>query len=82
MAIELTDTKGRIIPLAETWLSRCKTALDWYVATYNEQQESLLMLGAVKPLGNEFKADRYKSMTGKELHAAPEKDETQSASVS
>lgn len=67
--IELTDTKGRIIPLAETWLVRCETALDWYVKTYNEQQASLLMIGVVKPLGDDFKADRYKSMTGKELES-------------
>jgi len=67
MSIELTDTKGRIVPLAETWLSRCRTALDWYVKTYNEQQESLLMLGVVKPLGDDFKKDRYKSMTGREI---------------
>ena len=66
--VELIETKGRIIPLAETWLSRCKSALDWYVKTYNEQQESLLLLGVAKPLGDEFKADRYKSMTGQELN--------------
>lgn len=53
-----------IVDLAETYLDRCVSACNLYVDQFNEYWKDHIEQKLVEPLGESFKADRFKSMTG------------------
>jgi hypothetical protein len=53
-----------VLALSDDYLARCISATNLYVETYNKNMSKEIAEGSVSALGKEFKADRFKSMSG------------------
>lgn len=54
--------KHALAILAETLPDRQRWAVDWYIATYNEQMASFIQAGYLQPLGDSYKEAYLKRM--------------------